>query len=102
MRVLPGSRLRAILGVDSTEQEYFCNYEPNPKYREVFDRGDFHVCAETERGEVRAAERRNHPFFIGVLFQPQRSSREGAPHPLIEAFARAAAEAEAGKRGVGR
>lgn len=89
VRVLEGSRLRAILGVPEIDQEYFCNYEPNPKYREWFERGDFRICAETTRGEVRAAERPEHPFFIGVLFQPQRSSRPGAPHPLIRAFARA-------------
>jgi CTP synthase (UTP-ammonia lyase) len=88
--VREGSRLRAILGVEAIDQEYFCNYEPNPEYRELFERGDFRVCAETERGEIRAAERAEHPFFIGVLFQPQRTSRPEAPHPLIEAFAREA------------
>lgn len=103
VKLLPGTRLRAILGSDSIEQEYFCNYEPNPAYRSVFDRGDFRVCAETERGEVRAAERAGHPFFIGVLFQPQRSSRAGAPHPLIEAFVAAAMEhARARALGAGR
>ena len=91
-----GTRLRAILGVDSIEQEYFCNYEPNPAYRVLFEPGDLRVCAETVRGEVRAAERSEHPFFIGVLFQPQRSSRAEAPHRLIEAFVRAAAEEEWG------
>jgi CTP synthase (UTP-ammonia lyase) len=85
-----GTQLRAILGVDSIDQEYFCNYEPNPEYRDLFERGGFRVCAETVRGEVRAAERPEHPFFIGVLFQPQRSSRPGEPHRLIEAFVRAA------------
>lgn len=85
-----GTRLHAILGVETIEQEYFCNYEPNPAYRELFERGDFRICAETVRGEVRAAERPEHPFFIGVLFQPQRSSRPGAPHPLIAAFVRMA------------
>jgi CTP synthase (UTP-ammonia lyase) len=90
VRVLEGTRLRAILGVSEIDQEYFCSYEPNPAYRDVFERGDMRVCAETIRGEVRAAERAEHPFFIGVLFQPQRSSRHGAPHKLIAAFVRAA------------
>lgn len=85
-----GSRLRAILGAVEIDQEYFCNYEPNPEYRSLFERGEFRICAETERGEIRAAERPAHPFFIGVLFQPQRTSRPGAPHPLITAFVRAA------------
>ena len=85
----PGTKLRAILGVDSIDQEYFCNYEPNPKYRELFQKGDLTISAETVRGEIRAVERQEHPFFIGVLFQPQRSSRPGAPHRLLEAFVRA-------------
>jgi CTP synthase (UTP-ammonia lyase) len=87
--VREGSRLRAILGVSEIDQEYFCSYEPNPAYRELFERGDFRICAETVRGEIRAAERAEHPFFIGVLFQPQRTSRPEVPHPLIAAFVRA-------------
>jgi CTP synthase (UTP-ammonia lyase) len=89
--VREGSRLHAILGAGEIDQEYFCNYEPNPEYRALFERGDFRICAETARGEIRAAERPAHPFFIGVLFQPQRTSRPDAPHPLITAFVKAAA-----------
>lgn len=89
--VREGSRLRAILGTGEIDQEYFCNYEPNPEYRSLFERGDFRICAETARGEIRAAERPAHPFFIGVLFQPQRTSRPDAAHPLITAFVKAAA-----------
>ena len=44
-----GTRLRAILGVETIEEEYFCNYEPNPAYREIFERGDFRICAESAR-----------------------------------------------------
>jgi CTP synthase (UTP-ammonia lyase) len=84
------SRLREILGVAEIDQEYFCNYEPNPAYRDLVDSGGLRICAETARGEVRAAERPKHPFFIGVLFQPQRTSRPGSPHPLIAAFVHAA------------
>lgn len=87
--VKPGTRLHAILRADAVDQEYFCNYEPNPKFRELFERGGLTICAETARGEVRAAERNEHPFFIGVLYQPQRSSRQGAPSSLLEAFVRA-------------
>jgi CTP synthase (UTP-ammonia lyase) len=41
-------------------------------------------------GEIRVVERRNHPFYIGTLFVPQLRSRLGRPHPLINAFVRAA------------
>jgi CTP synthase (UTP-ammonia lyase) len=30
-----------------------------------------------------------HPFFIGTLFQPERSALTGQSHPLIEAFVKA-------------
>jgi CTP synthase (UTP-ammonia lyase) len=46
---------------------------------------------EGERGEVRAFELPGHPFYMGTLFQPQRSSRPDRPHPLVTAFLRAAA-----------
>ena len=31
-----------------------------------------------------------HPFFIGTLFQPERSAFQGVVHPLIKAFLQAA------------
>lgn len=86
VRLLEGTRLREIMRSDWIEQEYFCNYEPNPAHRDLFEKGGLRISAETERGEIRAVERKEHPFFLGVLFQPQRSSRPGATHHLLEAF----------------
>jgi hypothetical protein len=31
---------------------------------------------------VRAVERNDHPFYLGTLYQPQRSSTREHPHPL--------------------
>lgn len=45
-------------------------------------------------GDIRAAELPAHPFFIGTLFQPERSALRGERHPLIEAFVRAVVAAE--------
>jgi hypothetical protein len=33
-----------------------------------------------------------HPFFVGTLFQPERSAFKQLVHPLIKAFLQAAAE----------
>ena len=41
--------------------------------------------------QARAFELLNHPFFIGTLFQPERSALENKEHPLIKAFVKAAA-----------
>ncbi|WKT74945.1 MULTISPECIES: hypothetical protein [Lysinibacillus] len=37
-------------------------------------------------GETRILELINHPFFIGTLFQPERSALKNVVHPLIRAF----------------
>jgi CTP synthase (UTP-ammonia lyase) len=35
---------------------------------------------------VRAIELDRHPFFIGTLFQPERSALRDRRHPLVTAF----------------
>ncbi len=90
--VREGTVLHDVLGLAEIDQEYFCNYEPNPAHRELFEQDGIQISAESEHGEVRGIERAEHPFFIGVLFQPQRSSRPEAPHPLIAAFVGASAD----------
>jgi len=39
---------------------------------------------------IEAVELENHPFFIGVQFQPQFLSRPQTPHPLFKEFIKAA------------
>ena len=41
-------------------------------------------------GELRAVELPEHPFFIATLYQPQLSSTEARPHPVIVEFVAAA------------
>ena len=41
--------------------------------------------------QIRAFELPVHPFFIGTLFQPERSALSGRRHPLIESFVQAIA-----------
>jgi CTP synthase (UTP-ammonia lyase) len=41
-------------------------------------------------GYVRIAELPEHEFFVGTLFQPQLSSTEAMPHPIVRAFCKAA------------
>jgi CTP synthase (UTP-ammonia lyase) len=50
-----------------------------------------------ERGEVRAVELDDHPFFVATLFQPERAALNSRLSPLVTAFVRAcAARATAG------
>ena len=90
IRLTPGSRAHEIYGRDAIDEEYFCNYEVNPAFREAIERSDLRVTGTGEAGEIRIVERPEHRFFLATLFQPQRSSRRGAPNPLVTAFVGAA------------
>jgi CTP synthase (UTP-ammonia lyase) len=86
----PRSRLASIYSVASTSEAYHCRYGLNPHYAERLASGPLRVAARDEVGDVRAIELDGHPFFIGTLFQPERSAFSGRTHPLIRAFVAAA------------
>ena len=50
-----------------------------------------------DSGQVRIAELPGHPFFVGTLFQPELHGDGSQPHPIIVAFAAAAAQHAADK-----
>ena len=86
LRIQPGSRLEAIYQSLEAHEEYFCNYEVNPKYLPHFTRAGLRLTAFDDNGELRAIELPGDRFFIATLFQPQLSSTEACPHPLIVAY----------------
>lgn len=88
---VPGSRLHAIFGGTPANEEYHCNYGLNPAWRPRLEAAGLRFTGFDEVGEVRAAEFPAHPFFVGTLFQPERSALRGAGHPLIAAFVQAGA-----------
>jgi len=89
----PGSRLHAVFGGRPAAAEYRCNYGLNPAWRARLEAGGLRFTGFDEAGEVRAGELPAHPFFVGTLFQPERSALRGEPHPLITAFVEAVAAA---------
>jgi CTP synthase (UTP-ammonia lyase) len=90
-----GSELRRIYGKDSTTEEYRCRFGLSPRYAERLSRGDLRVAARDERGDVVGVELTGHPFFVAVLFQPERAGLRGEASPLISAFVNAADAAHA-------
>ena len=87
----PGSHLASYYGKETIEEEYFCNYEVNPDFEWTAMEAGFPVVARGPQGECRAIESPAHQFFIATLFQPQLTSREDNPHPLVMAFVQAVA-----------
>ena len=93
IRLRPGSYLQSFYGRDkeTVTEEFFCNFEVNPEYEWATMEAGFPVVARGANGEIRAIESASHRFFLATLFQPQLSSTEANPHPIILAFVQAAA-----------
>jgi len=90
---LPGSRLHTIFGGRPTREGYHCSYGVNPAHRAQLAAAGLGFTGFDPQGDIRAAELPSHPFFIGTLFQPERSALRQEQHPLVQAFVRAVAAA---------
>jgi len=94
IRLRPGSYLQSFYGkeLETVTEEFFCNFEINPEFEWAAMEAGFPVVARGPQGEIRAIESPTHRFFLATLFQPQLSSTEKKPHPLVLAFVQAAAD----------
>jgi CTP synthase (UTP-ammonia lyase) len=92
IRLRPGSYLQSFYAQDTAVEEFFCNFEVNPDFEWISMEAGFPIVARGSKGEIRAIESPTHRFFVATLFQPQLSSKPDAPHPLVVAFAQAAAD----------
>jgi CTP synthase (UTP-ammonia lyase) len=94
IRLRPGSYLQSFYGKDkeTATEEFFCNFEINPDFEWAAMEAGFPVVARGTQGEIRAIESPAHRFYLATLFQPQLSSTEKKPHPIILAFVQAAAD----------
>jgi CTP synthase len=85
------SLLRAAYGKASATEGYRCSYGMNPAYKAAFEAAGLTFTAWDNNGDIRGAELSGHPFFVGVLYQPERAAlRDEVPPPVL-AFVRAVA-----------
>jgi CTP synthase (UTP-ammonia lyase) len=92
VRILPGTKAAEIYKRDKVVEEYFCNYEANLAFQSRFDAAGLRVTGVGPNGEARVVEIPQHPWFLATLFQPQRATAPGKPHPLFVHYLRAAAQ----------
>jgi len=63
-------------------------YEANPNYREAFETNGMAITGESN-GLIEAVEVADHPWFLGVQFHPEFTSRLQNANPSILAFVKA-------------
>ncbi|MEN3615016.1 CTP synthase C-terminal region-related (seleno)protein [Plantactinospora sp. ZYX-F-223] len=91
VRIAAGSLAERVLGAGRSVERYQCSYGVNPSYLDVLRAHGLHLTGFDEAGDVRVAELPGHPFFLCTLFQPELAGDGTVVHPMIRAFATAAA-----------
>ncbi|WP_024954507.1 CTP synthase [Sulfurospirillum arcachonense] len=85
-----GSLLREVYeGKKTIEERHRHRYEANPQYRKEFEKSGMIVSGESE-GLIEVVEIKGHPWFLGVQFHPEFTSRLTAPNRALLSFCEAA------------
>ncbi len=82
----PNSQIAKIYNTLEIKEKYRCSYGLNVKYSSIFKESDLLITGVDKERDPRTFELKNHPFFIGTGYQPERSALLGNRHPLITAF----------------
>ena len=84
-----GSIIReAYQGEKTIFERHRHRYEANPAYREELEKAGMIVTGESN-GLIETVEIEGHPWFLGVQFHPEFTSRLQTPNPSILAFVKA-------------
>ncbi len=83
-----GSKLREAYDTSVIYERHRHRYEANPKYREALEAKGMEITGESH-GLIEAVEVKDHPWFLGVQFHPEFTSRLQNANPAILAFVKA-------------
>lgn len=99
-KLTPGAKVAAIYGIEEIAEQYgICNYGLNHEFAPLLEQSGMRIAGVDGDGEIRIMELTQHPFFVGTLYQPERSAFNKVVHPLIKAFLQAAATVIEGSNG---
>jgi len=89
-----GSIIReAYNGEKTIYERHRHRYEANPAYRDALEKAGMIITGESN-GLIETVEIEGHPWFLGVQFHPEFTSRLQTPNPSILAFVKASLNAE--------
>ena len=86
-----GSNLRNAYDAPMIFERHRHRYEANPKYREALEAKGMDITGESH-GLIEAVEVVDHPWFLGVQFHPECTSRLQNVNPTILSFVNASLE----------
>lgn len=90
VRAPAGGWYARLTGGTESVEEFNCNYGLAPAFEPAFAGSALEWVARDAADQVRAFRLTDHPFFVGTLFQPERTALRGALHPVVRAFLTAA------------
>ena len=93
-----GSRAYKAYGKKTIRERHRHRYEFNNDFREQMESAGMTLSGTTPNGKlVEIIEIEDHPWFVGVQFHPEFTSRPIQGHPLFNAFLSAAVQQQRGK-----
>jgi CTP synthase len=96
----PGSKAAQAYGATEISERHRHRYEFNADYRERLEAAGLVFSGWSPDGRLaEVVELPDHPFFIASQFHPEFKSKPFDPHPLFEAFVRAACRGGGSKPG---
>ncbi len=103
-QLVPGTRAARAYQETTVQERHRHRWEFNNAYRGRLSEGGLEFSGVSpDQRLVEIAELRDHPFMLGSQFHPEFKSRPNRPHPLFNAFIRAARQhQEARETGAGR
>jgi CTP synthase (UTP-ammonia lyase) len=93
--VVPGTLAERTMRSRVSTERFHCAFGLNPRFRDVLESNGLRFSGFDDDGAPRIMELPGHPFFLGTLFQPELAGDDGYAHPIVAAFARAAANQRA-------
>jgi len=88
-----GSISASCYGAQRIAERHRHRYEFNPAYRTRLEAAGMRIAGTSEDDQlVEVIELTDHPWFVGVQFHPEFSSRLLSPHPLFCGFVRSCLE----------
>lgn len=80
----PKTKISKLYGTEVIEERHRHRFEVNGSYSEKFEQAGIQVVGMNPESKlVEVIELQNHPFFVGVNFQPEFKSKPYRPHPIF-------------------